>query len=105
MYSPYKMFEEIMGHEEDRKVDIQKVLKTISRNGVSSVLFSLSKGSMRFSQLMFETRLNPNILNRHLKSLIQLNIVKKMGDRGEYTLTETGRKLLSILNDLLNIFP
>ncbi len=108
MYS-YKMFEEYRDVLKKERGDrcnqnVQKALKTISYNGVSDVLFSLSKGPMRFSQLMFETRLNPNILNRHLRALIQLNIVKKVGQRGEYTLTETGKKLLSILNELLSLF-
>ncbi|ADB58415.1 helix-turn-helix domain-containing protein [Archaeoglobus profundus] len=73
----------------------QKLLKVVSRNGVSSILFSLEKNPMRFSQLMFKTKLNPGILDRHLKALMQLNVVEKNEDK--YTLTETGRRLVSIL--------
>ncbi len=79
----------------------KKLLKVLSRNGVSSILLCLDKSPKRFSQLMFDARLNPGVLNRHLKSLMQLNIVEKVSD--EYVLTESGRKLVKILKQLLNI--
>lgn len=79
----------------------QKLLKVVSRNGVSSILFSLEKQPMRFSQLMFKTKLNPGILDRHLKALMQLSIVEKKNE--EYSLTETGRRLVSVLLELLTL--
>ena len=79
----------------------QKLLKVVSRNGVSSILFNLEKSPMRFSQLMFRTKLNPGILDRHLKALMQLNVIEKRND--EYTLTETGKRLVSVLLELLNL--
>ena len=83
--------------EEEKK----KLLKVISRNGVSSILLCLDKSPKRFSQLMFDARLNPGVLNRHLKSLMQLKIVEKVSD--EYTLTENGKKIVKILKQLLNM--
>ncbi len=88
-------------HTSDRVRKHQKILKVISRNGVSSILFKLERNPMRFSQLMFETKLNPGILNRHLKSLMDLNVVEKKSDK--YILTETGRKLISVLEEMLKI--
>ncbi len=86
---------------EPRFEEHQKVLKVISRNGVSNILFSLERKPQRFSQLMFETKLNPGILDRHLKALMQLRIVEKNSD--EYELTETGKRLVHILNQLFNV--
>ncbi len=79
----------------------QKVLKVISRSGVSNILFSLEKKPRRFSQLMFETKLNPGILDRHLKALMQLRIVEKNSEA--YELTETGRRLVNVLDQLFKV--
>jgi len=87
----------------DKRLDegSQKVLKVISRSGMSNILFSLEKAPLRFSQLMFETKLNPGILDRHLKALMQLNIVEKNSD--SYELTPSGKKLVEILEQLFSI--
>ncbi|WP_202318810.1 helix-turn-helix domain-containing protein [Archaeoglobus neptunius] len=79
----------------------QKILKVISRSGMSNILFSLDKAPLRFSQLMFETKLNPGILDRHLKALMQLNIVDKNSD--SYELTESGKRLVRVLEQLFSI--
>lgn len=81
--------------------DQQKLLKVISRNGVSDILFSLERNPQRFSQLMFETKLNPGILDRHLKALIEFNIVTKNSEM--YELTDTGKRLISILQQLFRV--
>jgi len=75
--------------------EIQKILKAISKNGVSKILFCLEKSPKRFSQIMFETRLNPGVLGRHLKSLTELKVVRKNGEC--YCLTEVGVNVLDIL--------
>ena len=87
----------------ERKPDgeSEKVLKVISRSGMSNILFSLDRKPLRFSQLMFETQLNPGILDRHLKALMQLRIVEKNSD--SYILTESGKKLVRILEQLFTI--
>ncbi len=80
----------------------EKILKVVSRSGVSTILFTLNRNPMKFSQLMFKTRLNPGILDRHLKSLMKLEIIEKSGDA--YTLTQTGRRLIDVLNELFKLF-
>ncbi len=87
----------------EKKPDVksQKVLKVISRNGVSDILFSLEKSPLRFSQLMFETKLNPGILDRHLKALKQLNIVEKKMDT--YELTPSGKRVVKLLEQIFSI--
>ncbi|AGK60850.1 hypothetical protein Asulf_00842 [Archaeoglobus sulfaticallidus PM70-1] len=81
--------------------DVEKILKVVSRSGVSTILFALDRYPMRFSQLMFETRLNPGILDRHLKSLMQFELVEK-GDE-LYTLTPKGEKILNIINQIFGL--
>jgi len=78
-----------------------EILKVISRNGVVPLLLNIEKSPKSFSQLMFETHLNPSILNRHLKSLISLQIVEKSAS--SYALTEKGKKLVSILEKFIII--
>lgn len=91
--------EQLFKKDDERK---HELLKTISRNGVSDILFSLEKSPLRFSQLMFETKLNPGILNRHLKALQQLKLVEKVEDT--YELTSGGKKIVRALEQLLAIF-
>lgn len=91
--------EELFG--EKVSLDQQRFLKMISRNGVSSILLCLDKSPRRFSQLMFETKLNPGILDRHLKALIELKLVEKNAET--YELTETGRRLIAILQQLFRV--
>ncbi|MDI9611153.1 MAG: ArsR family transcriptional regulator [Archaeoglobales archaeon] len=82
-------------------IDQQKFLKVISRNGVSDILFSLQRGPQRFSQLMFETKLNPGILDRHLKALLDFNLIYKNSET--YELTDTGKRLILILQQLFRV--
>jgi DNA-binding HxlR family transcriptional regulator len=79
-----------------------KILKVISRSGVSEILFSLNEKPKRFSELMFETHLNPGILDRHLKALMEYEIVEKESD--SYSLTPKGVKVVEKLEELFRIF-
>ncbi len=76
-------------------------LKIIARSGVKEILNELDKKPSRFSELMFSTQLNPGILNRHLKILTKINLISKDGEF--YFLTEKGRKLVEIINELLEL--
>lgn len=57
------------------------------------VLASLGKGPKRFTEIMFETKLNPGILNRVLKTLINQGIIARCPDDEGYELTEKGIKI------------
>jgi DNA-binding HxlR family transcriptional regulator len=70
-----------------------EILKTISYAGTMEVLASLGKGRKRFTEIMFETKLNPGILNRVLKTLISSGIVLKCAEDEGYELTEKGIKI------------
>jgi DNA-binding HxlR family transcriptional regulator len=80
----------------------EALLKVISRSGMSSILRSLEKNPQRFSQLMFKAKLNPGILDRHLKSLMEIEAVEKEGDI--YVLTDKGHRLIKILYSLFEIY-
>ena len=79
----------------------EKLLKVISKNKLYLVVLSLKKRSMKFSELMFETKLNPGVVNRNLKTLMDLGVVRK--DRDEYSLTRIGERFNLITEDLMNI--
>lgn len=77
---------------------ITKTLKMLARSGVCDVISSLKPGPRGFSQLMFETKLNPGMLSRHLKTLTEHAVVEKYSN--SYGLTDKGRKLVEILEEL-----
>ena len=79
----------------------EEILKVLSKSGVYTILSALNKKSMRFSQLMFKTRLNPGVLDRHLKSLIKLEIVEK--NNSHYALTPKGEKILEALDQIFKL--
>ncbi|WP_346297645.1 ArsR family transcriptional regulator [Geoglobus acetivorans] len=95
--SPQEMM--VLSQFESKELEIFKgILKTISKRGVPEILFCLKRGEKKFSQIMFETRLNPGVLGRHLKELKSLNMVDKDGDY--YFLTDVGIGAIEILEDL-----
>uniref|UniRef100_A0A7J2TJ99 Transcriptional regulator n=1 Tax=Archaeoglobus fulgidus TaxID=2234 RepID=A0A7J2TJ99_ARCFL len=81
--------------------EVREFLKVISRKGVAQILKSLRNDPKKFSQLMFETKLNPSILDRHLKALMKLGVIKKDGEN--YKLTDCGLYVLKILDDLYKV--
>lgn len=69
-----------------------EILKTLSYVGTMDVLFTICKGKTKFTDIMFETELNPGILNRLLKTLLTAGILNK--DRDGYHLSERGAKIV-----------
>jgi len=82
--------------------DYNKILKAISRSGAPNILCSLEKGPKKFSQLMFEAKLNPGVLDRNLKALIELEIIEKR--EGRYILTDRGKEIVVFIKKLTNLF-
>ncbi|MCD1295733.1 ArsR family transcriptional regulator [Methanocella sp. CWC-04] len=76
------------------------ILKTLSYAGTMDVLFSICKGKSKFTDIMFETELNPGILNRLLKTLIVSGILIK--DLDGYHLSEKGTKVVLYTLQILN---
>lgn len=80
-----------------------EILKTISYAGTMEVLASLGKGPKRFSDIMFETKLNPGILNRVLKTLITNEILVKCPNDEGYKLTEKGVRVSLYILKILEV--
>lgn len=78
--------------------EVREILKVISRKGVEDILKSLRNDPKKFSQLMFETKLNPSIIDRHLKALSRLGLIIKEGEN--YKLTSCGLYVLKIIDEL-----
>ena len=74
-------------------------LKIVSRKGVYEILQAMKHEGKKFSELMFITKLNPGILDRHLKALMNSKLVEK--DEGVYRLTEKGKKAVELLEQLV----
>ncbi|ADC65534.1 transcriptional regulator, ArsR family [Ferroglobus placidus DSM 10642] len=74
-------------------------LKIVSRKGVYEILQAMKYEGKKFSELMFITKLNPGILDRHLKALMKSKLVEK--DGGIYRLTEKGKKAVELLEQLV----
>ncbi len=69
-----------------------EILKTLSYVGTMDVLFTICKGKTKFTDIMFETELNPGILNRLLKTLKSADILVK--DRDGYHMSDRGAKIV-----------
>ncbi len=79
----------------------QEVYKILVHPGTVKILLSLKSGSAGFTEIMFESKLSPSVLNRLLKQLVENNLVLKQN--GKYTLTEHGRKLISLLERIIDM--
>jgi len=69
-----------------------EILKTLSYVGTMDVLFTICKGKTKFTDIMFDTELNPGILNRLLKTLLSADILVK--DRDGYHMSERGATIV-----------
>ena len=69
-----------------------EILKTLSYVGTMDVLFTICKGKSKFTDIMFETELNPGILNRLLKTLMSADILVK--DRDGYHMSDRGARIV-----------
>jgi DNA-binding HxlR family transcriptional regulator len=76
----------------DGNVSIGSIPKITNKEGIGVILCSLEDGPKRFTQLMVDTKLNPNILDRHLNLLLEFGFVVK--DKRSYRLTESGTKIV-----------
>jgi predicted transcriptional regulator len=77
------------------------ILKTISYAGTMDVLFAITSGKNKFTDIMFETELNPGILNRLLKSLLAARMLEK--DASGYHLTDKGVKIVIYALQIMDI--
>ena len=76
-----------------------EILKTLSYAGAMSVLFIVTRGNAKFSDIMFESRLNPGILNRLLKLLVASDMIDRTEDG--YKLSGKGARVVSYAVEIL----
>ncbi len=79
----------------------EEALKVISKSGLFPILKSLDETPQKFSELMFNTRLNPGVVDRHLKLLSEHGIIQR--DDNIYSLSEKGRELLPALKKVIEV--
>ncbi|GLV47451.1 transcriptional regulator [Thermus sp. LT1-2-5] len=83
----------------------RKVLKVLARRGAPEVLFALSRGASRFSDLESLLVLSPRTLAERLREFHVLGFVERRAypevpPRVEYTLTPRGKRVLDFLRGL-----
>ncbi|MDM7324284.1 MAG: helix-turn-helix domain-containing protein [Thermus sp.] len=83
----------------------RKVLKVLARRGAPEVLFALSRGTSRFSDLETFLGLSPRTLAERLRELHLLGFVQRQAypevpPRVEYVLTPRGKRVLEFLGVL-----
>ena len=89
--------------EEPRCDSINQALHIIGDKWSGLIIYQLSPGAKRFSELEQTLRIGPRTLSQRLDNLEAQNIISKHAfaeapPRVEYTLTERGRDLLPILD-------
>lgn len=67
-----------------------------------SLFFELRKGSRTWSDLMFDFRLNPNSLGKHLQAMKTVGLVQKAGKKG-YELTVIGYRVGEALESIVTL--
>lgn len=77
---------------------MSEVVKTVAYSRSVDVLSFLENGSMRFTDIGTELGLNPNIVNRRLKDLREVDLVAK--EDSQYKLTPKGKKALELVEEL-----
>jgi DNA-binding HxlR family transcriptional regulator len=77
---------------------IMVVLDVLGRRGALRVLWELRDGPLTFRALQDACETNPGSLNARLKDLRELGTVHH--EEGGYRLSDAGRNLITILNDL-----
>ncbi len=80
---------------------ISKLLKTVSQPNRLKTLSLLVSGPKAFSYLLQETHITKTALANHMTLLIQTGLVKRI-ERGRYTITEDGSKLLKATVNVYN---
>lgn len=75
-------------------------LKIVSKNGMCSIILALRDRPLKFTELVFEARLNSGVLAKNLKTLTESGIVTK-DEKNNYTITEIGRKFISVIEELV----
>ena len=81
---------------------VAMMLKALANEARLSILYRLHEGSLTWTQLIFQLRMNPKSLRDHLDFLRRSGLVKKREPVG-FELTEAGKAFVELsLKDLIS---
>lgn len=79
-----------------------EVYKAVTHPGSLKILTILSRAPAGFTDIMFESKLSPSVLNKLLKSLTSYGIVVR-NDNGKYMMSTKGEEVLNVLLKIIKI--
>lgn len=81
---------------------LAKCLKTIGHPNRLGIVKYCSEEPRRFSDIIFDLKLNPASFKFHSKVLMECDLIQKL-KRGIYQTTELGNLLLELINQANNL--
>lgn len=79
-----------------------EVYKAVTHPGSLKILITLSRAPAGFTEIMFESKLSPSVLNKLLKSLTSYGIVVR-NNGGKYMISAKGEKVFNVLLKIIKI--
>lgn len=80
-------------------------MEYLKRKHFVDILILLSKSPKSFNELLKTLNAYPDTLNRRIKEMVLLGLITQIeeGDRIKYRLTDKGKRIIPLLEDLLRI--
>ena len=87
---------------------VEAIAEIIGRKWVSLILRDLAKGVQRFGELQHSLTISPRVLSSRLQELeddglIRREVFAEVPPRVEYTLTEKGRLLIPLIDEMRRV--
>ena len=87
---------------------VEAIAEIIGRKWVSLILRDLAKGVQRFGELQHSLAISPRVLSSRLQELedeglIRREVFAEVPPRVEYTLTEKGRLLIPLIDEMRRV--
>jgi DNA-binding HxlR family transcriptional regulator len=102
------MLEETEVTVTDERCPVEAVAEIIGRKWVSLIIRDLAKGSLRFGVLQHSIKISPRVLSARLQELeleglVHREVFAEVPPRTEYSLTERGRLLVPLIDEMRRI--
>jgi DNA-binding HxlR family transcriptional regulator len=102
------MLEKIEFQEKDERCPVEAVAEIIGHKWVSLLIRDLAHGPRRFGELQHSISISPRVLSGRLQELesqglVLREIFAEVPPRTEYTLTERGRLLVPLIDEMRRI--
>lgn len=87
---------------------VEAIAEIIGRKWVSLILRDLAKGVQRFGELQHSLIISPRVLSSRLQELeddglVRREVFAEVPPRVEYTLTEKGRLLIPLIDEMRRV--